>query len=115
MPFADIMKNSILNYSFSLDCKNSVISKANAFGMSSDSDKDFNNILYCGTFTTQNNIQIDQTCDLSNYINEIVVKKCTNKKQCTFKLDLTNVRQNCNHSASYDYFYFSYSCYSNII
>lgn len=113
LPFSDIMKNSVLRYSFNLDCKNSVISKANNFGIASDPDDDFNNIVYCGTFTSQNNILTDQTCDLSSYINDVVVKECTNKSICSFNLDLSYVRQNCKYTAAYDYFYFSYSCYSN--
>jgi len=106
------MRNSILSYSFSLDCKNSVISNANSFGMASDPDDDFNNIVYCGAFTSQNNILTDQSCDISNYINDIVVKQCTNKKTCSFDLNLSSVRQNCKYTAAYDYFYFSYSCFS---
>jgi len=107
-----ILNQNLRNWALKMDCVDTLISKVHSFGMTSDPDDDFNNIVFCGSFTSQNNLIIDKQCDLTNYVNEKILNDCINKNSCNFNIDLQYMRQNCKYSANYDYFYFTYSCYS---
>jgi hypothetical protein len=51
-------------------------------------------------------------CDFSDYINTQVAKNCLKKSTCSFDYDITYVQKNCKYYNKYNYFYFSYECFS---
>jgi len=114
LKFSDIINSRINEFKFDLNCKNAKIYRVESFGTTSNQLDNLNNIIYCTDISSQNNMIIEEKCDLTNLINEKAIKECTDKSSCNFNFDLSIIRKNCKYETSFDYFYLSYSCYSKI-
>lgn len=90
------------------------ITSLNAFGYTTDSNEDLDNILSCGEFTERSHLTID-SCDLKNDFNQNFTALCSDKTNCTYEFDLEYINKNCTMSKTFDYIYISYICYDNLI
>ena len=100
-----------------MDCKDNLISKVENFGLTFNREKNLNNNFFCNHFTTENNLSIDQTCQLATEANSLLQQNCENKKNCKISIDYFLINQKCDFFSKTNLenlgnFYFSYSCYS---
>lgn len=100
-----------------LDCKSHQISQVENFGLTFNRENNLKNHFFCSHFTTDNNLLIDDECQLKKEANEILKKECQKKTKCEIDLNYYQIFQKCDFISKQNLqnledVYFSYSCFS---
>lgn len=102
-------------YSFSFNCSSYEFIKVYDFGTTDQSEKDTLNQANCVNFTSSINLQIEPSCKMQEYLDDLSKLACQQKSYCTVQVPIRELHNRCPILNTGSSLYVSYLCLDRYI